>query len=76
MSVPASVVRVSVTTPLGTTPASVLRSTCRSTEETTAWVSHATRVTLAASLRADCDACVVLCVFRHEEELVLQELLL
>lgn len=70
---PASVVQEAATTPLGTTPASVLWITCRSTEGTTAWVG----LTAAASLLSQGWVGRPLSLpGRHEEELLLQELLL
>lgn len=72
---PASVVQEAATTPLGTTPASALWITCRSTEGTTAWVS----LTAAASSVLLSQLWVgrpLSLPGRHEEELLLQELLL
>lgn len=71
----ASVAQASATTPLETTPASARWTTCKSTEATTAWV----RLLSLAVLTSRCGSFVsnlISCARRHEEELLLQELLL
>lgn len=72
---PASAGPETATTPSGTTPASALWITCRSTGATTAWVGHAA----AASSVPQCQVWAgrpFSLPGRHEEELLLQELLL
>lgn len=71
----ASVAQASATTPLETTPASARWTTCKSMEATTAWV----RLLSPAVLTSCCGNFVsdlISCARRHEEELLLQELLL
>lgn len=71
----ASVAQASATTPLETTPASARWTTCKSMEATTAWV----RLLSPAVLASRCGNFVsdlISCARRHEEELLLQELLL
>lgn len=71
----ASVGPETATTPSGTTPASAPWITCRSTGATTAWVGHAA----AASSVLQSQVWVrhpFSLPGRHEEELLLQELLL
>lgn len=76
-----SVARASATTPLETTRVSAPRTTCRSTAETTAWVRlHAAR-SGGFSFVKMVDTITFGDLFlatarRHEEELLLQELLL
>lgn len=76
----ASVAPASATTPSGTTPASALWITCRSTEGTTAWVGRLagfSRLSLSyLGLPATLHFSHKRTTHRHEEELLLQELLL
>lgn len=74
VSNPASVAQETATTPSGTTPASAPWITCRSTGGTTAWVGPIAAA--SCRVRFGSDVLFLSLPGRHEEELLLQKLLL